>query len=1170
MEQGMKRIVIFLCVVMSFAAFPALSSAGDRAGADSIAAAVRNAAGKLLSDPLCTVLKKNACKKQIQSCENYETGILGGYSYGRAEAPSGNEWNNPEVLALNKEQPRATFHYFADVKSAVKVLPEESSYWKSLNGTWKFNWAANPWERPSEFYRTSYDDSGWDEIPVPSSWNIQGIRKDGSLKYGTPIYCNQPVIFMHEVRPDDWRGGVMRTPPENWTTYKARNEVGSYRRTFEIPEDWNGREIYISFDGVDSFFYLWINGKYVGFSKNSRNAARFDITPYVQTGENLVAVEVYRNSDGSFLEAQDMFRLPGIFRTVSVYSTAKLQIRDLVIIPGLENGYRDGYLNIKADLRDLSGKGYDGCRLRYSLFADRLYSDEGKLVPGSETFTDRFSVSESGSHETETVIRVSSPRLWNAETPFRYTLVAELLDKDGNVIDAVSSFTGFRVVELKDTPASEDEFGLVGRYFYINGKALKFKGVNRHETNPSRGHAITREQMKEEVMMMKRANINHVRNSHYPCDPYWYYLCDKYGIYLEDEANIESHQYYYGEASLSHPAEWKNAHVARNMEMVHSTVNSPSVVIWSLGNEAGPGNNFVAAYDAIKSFDTSRPVQYERNNDIVDIGSNQYPSIAWVRGAVQGNYGIKYPFHISEYAHYMGNAVGNLVDYWEAIESTNFICGGAIWDWIDQAMYNYDKESGERYLAYGGDFGDMPNSGQFVMNGIIFADMAPKPQYHEVKKVYQNIGVKALDMKTGMIEVFNKNYYSPADYLMEWTLYKDGRPVKTGRKFTGDDRLPGPRESSIYSIPYDYEKLEDGSEYFVTLQFRLRKDMPWAEAGYIQAEEQLLVKEASVKERTDVPSGQLSPLKYSDDGSQIIVDGDGFRAVFDNGKGTVYSLAYGKNQVFKDGCGPVLEPFRAFVNNDNWAFGQWFENGLHNLLHRVISYSVKEGDGGSLEISYEVESQAPCPGRINGDPNSGKWTLENMTDRPFGPDDFKIKSVHIWKIFRDGTLCFESELSSNKPDAVLPRMGYVMKLPLAYDNVEYYGRGPVCNYPDRKTGQFIRVYKTSPKEEFVPFPKPQNMGNHEDVRWISLSDRNGNGVIFTGYRPMSATVLHYSETDLLKAPHIYQLPEPEEIYLHLDRAVTGLGGNSCGQGGPLRDDVVMAGPQVFGFTIRPL
>ena len=1095
---------------------------------------------------------------------------LEGFTYATLNAPTGAEWESPENLALNKEQPHAYFFPFQDLESARKVLPENSKFWQSLNGDWKFQWAPDPDSRPADFYQTNYDVTSWDVIPVPSSWNIYGIQKDGSLKYGTPIYVNQPVIFQHSVKVDDWRGGVMRTPPANWTTYKHRNEVGSFRRDFEIPQDWDGREVFISFDGVDSFFYLWINGKYVGFSKNSRNTANFNITPYLQKGKNIVAAEVYRSSDGSFLEAQDMFRLPGIFRTVALYSVPKVHFRDLVAIPDLDATYTDGSLTINADIRNLDKKAAKDYKVYYSLYANKLYSDENTLVDGvSSPVIEKIVPNEIG--KVQTVFQVKAPNKWSAEFPYRYTLVAELKDKKNRTIETVSTIVGFRKVEIKDTPASEDEFGLAGRYYYVNGKTVKLKGVNRHESNPAVGHAITREMMEKEIMLMKRANINHVRNSHYPDDPYWYFLCNKYGIYLEDEANIESHEYYYGAASLSHPVEWKNAHVARVMEMVRANVNNPSIVIWSLGNEAGPGKNFVAAYDALKKFDTSRPVQYERNNDIVDMGSNQYPSIGWVRGAVQGKYDIKYPFHISEYAHSMGNACGNLIDYWEAMESTNFFCGGAIWDWVDQSMYNYDPKTGVRYLAYGGDFGDTPNDGQFVMNGIVFGDLEPKPQYYEVKKVYQHIGVKAIDTEKGVFEIFNKYYFKnlAEDYQLVYSLYEDGKPIMTGKPM---DINIAPRQRAQITLPYDHAPLKKDAEYFMKLQFILKDQRPWAAKGFPMAEEQILIKEATDRPSiSEVTAGaaKLDGFILDKDTKRILIKGADFEAIFDPQTGSIYSLKYGNETVIADGNGPKLDALRAFTNNDNWFYAPWFEHGLHNLIHKATEYKVLNKDNGTLVLSFTVESQAPNAARIKGGTSSGKNSIEELTDRKFGSNDFKFVTNQIWTVYPDGSIELQSSITSNRSSLVLPRLGYVMKVPQQYSNFTYYGRGPIDNYADRKSGQFIEQYTNSVAGEFVNFPKPQDMGNHEDVRWCALTNQAGNGAVFVATDRLSASALQYSALDLILASHPYQLPKAGDTYLHLDCAVTGLGGNSCGQGGPLVHDRVFANQHSMGFIIRP-
>ena len=1102
--------------------------------------------------------------------------MLSGFRYANEQAPSGKEWESPENLALNKEQPRAYFFSFQDTESARKVLPENSTYWQSLNGTWKFSWAKHPDERPVDFYKPEYNVSGWENIPVPVSWNIHGIQKDGSLKYGVPIYVNQPVIFQHRVAVDDWRGGVMRTPPTNWTTYKYRNEVGSFRRDFTVPQEWDGRRVFLSFDGVDSFFYLWINGQYVGFSKNSRNAARFDITNYLQKGNNTIAVEVYRSSDASFLEAQDMFRLPGIFRTVAIYSTPKTHIRDIQVIPTYKSG--NGQLDVTVNLRNLDKKkiNISQYQVKYSLYENELYSDENKYVTGYEMALlptkEKLQINPGKTYVgKKQELKFENIKPWSAETPNRYTMVVELKDRKGKTVETVSTYVGFRSVEIRNTKAEDDEFGLAGRYYYINDMPVKLKGVNRHETNPSTGKVISRKQMKEEIMLMKRANINHVRNSHYPDDPYWYYLCDKFGIYLEDEANIESHQYYYGAASLSHPVEWKDAHVARVMEMVHSTINNPSVVIWSLGNEAGPGKNFVSAYDALKKVDTSRPVQYERNNDIVDMGSNQYPSIAWMQGAVKGNYNIKYPFHVSEYAHSMGNACGNLADYWEAIESTNFFMGGAIWDWIDQSMYNYDSKTGTKYLAYGGDFGDTPNDGQFVMNGVIFADMEPKPQYYEVKKVYQHIGVKAVDVEKAEFEIFNKYYFKNLnDYEVKWSIWEDGKELQGGRMDAGKVLA---RQKVKVKVPYDFNGLRKDAEHFVKFQFVLKNDKPWAKKGYVQAEEQFLLKPAVRPSVAGVVALMTfnEKITWTEDKQNKLIEvkGDGFTVNFDASTGTIFNLSYGNETVISDGNGPKINAIRAFVNNDNWFYSSWFENGLHNLKHKVQTSRINYNPDGSITVAFMVESQAPNGAKILGGTDSGRNSIVELTDRPFGSDDFKFISNQIFTVYTDGSVEMQSSITSNRPKITLPRLGYMMKIPQKFSDFTYYGRGPTDNYADRKSGQFIEQFSSTPNDEFVSFPKPQDMANHEDARWAALTDKAGKGVVFVAQNSMSVTALPYKPIDLTLAAHSYQLPVAGDTYLMLDLAVTGLGGNSCGQGPPLEKDRVFADQHDFGFIIRP-
>ena len=1085
---------------------------------------------------------------------------LSGFDYStNPSAPTGDEWQNPEKLSLNKLQPTAYFFHFASAKEAEGVKRESSSYFKTLDGTWKFSWVATPENRPKEFYNSNYDTSSWDNIKVPGCWNVQGLQKNGEMKYGVPIYVNQPVIFSHEVKVDDWKKGVMRKAPEGWTTNKYPNEVGSYRRTFSVPKEWKGRKVLINFDGVDSFFYLWINGTYIGFSKNSRNTSQFDITPYIvygdKTEKNIIAVEVYRSSDGSFLEAQDMFRLPGIIRSVYITSIPQNSITDLNI--RTEKLQNDGSAVMKVNV---SINGEKSQKVKYTIREVELYRD---------ALTDKPALTVEGEN-----ITIPNAKLWSAEEPNRYLLIAELTDEKGKTLDIVSTYFGVCKVEIKDTEGKDDEFGLTGRYLYVNGKTVKLKGVNRHETNPSSGHAITREQMEKEVMLMKRGNINHVRLSHYCNDPYFYYLADKYGLYLMDEANVESHEYYYGDASLSHPEEWKAAHVARNMEMVHAHINHPSIVIWSMGNEAGPGNNFKAAYDAIKQFDTSRPVQYERNNNIVDMGSNQYPSVDWVFQAAKGK-SAKYPFHINEYAHSMGNAGGNLWHYWQAIESSNFICGAAIWDWVDQAILTYTKD-GTQYFGYGGDHGDWPNDGMFCMNGIMLPDLTPKPEYEEVKHVYQNVGISlsSITDNTLDIKIFNKNYFTTlADYDLYWTLLQDGKEIKKAKAENARLSNVKPRETLSVTLPISQSDIDSNSEYFINVELVLNSNKPWAEAGYVQMSEQLPLHSPTPRPTLDTVTkdkGDTPSITQLDD--EIIVDGNGFVITFDKLQGTIKGLTYGSHTYIHGQGGPLLDAFRAPVDNDNWCRNQWFENGLYNLQHSVQGTpQTKSNSNGSVSISFNVRSQAPNAGKAiyrrgGGSPVESISEGDKMTE-----EDFHFDSKIIYTVYQDGSVELMSSILSSNIALALPRLGYAMKLPTSLTNYTYYGRGPENNYNDRRSGSFIGIFSSKVSEQFVNFPKPQSMGNREAVRWCSLTDKDGNGLQFISLTDsMSASALPYSALQLTLAGHPHQLPKSDGTYLHLDTKVNGLGGNSCGQGGPLRQDRVFGAIHEMGFVIRPV
>ncbi len=591
-------------------------------------------------------------------------------------------------------------------------------------------------------------------------------------------------------------------------------------------------------------------------------------------------------------------------------------------------------------------------------------------------------------------------------------------------------------------------------------------------------------------------------------------------------------------------------------------------MIWSLGNEAGPGKNFETAYKAIKDFDVSRPVQYERNNEIVDIGSNQYPTVEWTYEAATGEMDdIKYPFHISEYAHSMGNAVGNLVDFWDAIESSNFLMGGAIWDWVDQSLYNYDVKTGERYLAFGGDFGDYPTDGQFVMNGILFGDLTPKPQYYEVKKVYQNVAVSPIDLHEGKVKVFNKNYFkSLSDYVVAWELLQDGVTVQEGVLNEVD---LGPRESGEYVIPYDLSQLNPESEYFVNVYFKLASDKPWGEGGFTQMAEQLPIKVG--KNYPALTTSGTAPMLVESD-SLIRLEGKGFEIAFDKKTGGLYGMTYNGKEMIAKGSQLALDVFRAYMNNDAWIYEDWFANGLYNLQHKALSSNISKTLDGKTVVSFVVESQAPKGGKMtggNGNPQ-GIYSIDESESTLFGPDDFKFISNQTWTVYPDGSIELNADIDSNNHELVLPRLGYSVAVPSEFENYTYYGRGPEENYNDRKTGQFIGHYTSKVGEQYTAYTRPQSNGNREEVRWVALTDSEGNGMLIIAPELMSATYIPYSEMELFEANHPYKLVKDDKNVLHLDVGVTGLGGASCGQDGPLDPDRIKATTHRLHLLIRPI
>ena len=1009
-----------------------------------------------------------------------------------------NAWENPEIIAQNKEAPHCTLMPYKSETRALTGSRFSSAYFKSLNGRWKFYWSPKPADRPADFYKPDFDVSGWKTIPVPDNWQMYG--------YGKPIYTNVTYPFK-------------KNPP---FIQHDNNPVGSYRTEFTIPSAWKNRQVFLHFDGVESAFFLWINGQEVGYSQGSRTPAEFRITDYLKPGKNLLAAEVYRWSDGSYLEDQDFWRLSGIFRNVYLFSTPQMHIRDFEIRTDLDDAYRNAILHVTARVHNYGPRAYWHPKVEIA-----LYDPKGRLVASEALATDATDYLRP---KAESVLmlgaEIKNPLKWSAEKPNLYTLVLRLKNKSDKSIEFESARIGFRKVEIR------------GNQFLVNGKPILIKGVNRHEHDPDTGHYITEESMMKDILLMKRFNINAVRTCHYPDDPRWYELCDRYGLYLIDEANIESHGMgYKPDHTLANRPEWKKAHLDRIQRMVERDKNHPSVIIWSMGNEAGFGTNFEACSDWIHRRDPSRLVHYERawRRPQVDIVSVMYPRVSWLE-----EYGQKYtdrPFIMCEYSHAMGNAVGNLQEYWDVIEKYPQIQGGAIWDWVDQGLRKKDAK-GREFWAYGGDYGDTPNDKNFCINGLVFPNRKIPPKMWEVKKVYQNIGFKPEDLLSGKIGIKNKYFFTNLNnFDFTWTLYEDGTAIQSGK-------LPpldmGPGAEGFVHIPFNKPNPTPGSEYWLAVHAKLKRERLWARKGHEVAWAQFKMP-FKVPPAPLLDEAKLPPLKIADSGGEISVAGKHFKAAFSRKSGQLISLVYsGKNVVTK---GPVLEAFRAPTDNDKHLAKSWRQAGLNRLKETVNSLSTKK----LSDVKFQITVKKTASGT---DSVGFYWTT-------------------VYTILGNGAIHVENNITPfGKLPNQLPKLGVRLVLPEGLEELTWYGRGPWENYPDRKTGTSIGVYRSTVDDQYVPYVRPQETGNKEDVRWIALTNRRGSGLLVTADTLLSATALHVTANDLDRANHIDELTPRKEIYLSLDARQLGLGNASCGP--PVLEKYAFhPQPVRYGFTLRP-
>ncbi len=1230
-----------------------------------------------------------------------------------AYAPAGEkpDWENPSVFDIGKERPHTTMMVYPDVKSAIEDDRASSPYYRSLNGLWKFKWSPNPSERPVEFYKSGYDDSSWDEIPVPSNWQMQG--------YGIPLYVNITYPFRKD--PPN----VMGEPPRNYTTYKWRNQVGSYRTSFETPKNWKGRQVFVQFEGTESAFYLWINGEKVGYNQGSRTPAIFNITRYLRPGRNMLAAEVYQHSDGSYLEDQDFWRLSGIFRDVYLWSTPNVHIRDFFVRTDLDDQYRDATMKVEIDLVNRAEQAAE-CGVTATLFG-------GRKKQVASIAIDSVKVDADGEARLSPSIKLKTPDKWTAETPNLYKLVLKLTDKSGKVLEVLSHNVGFRKIQIADAQ------------LLVNGQPIYIKGVNRHEHDPETGHTVSVESMVRDIELMKQFNINTVRTSHYPDDPRWYDLCDRYGLYVIDEANIESHGMGYGRESLAKDPKWEKAHVDRIRRMVERDKNHPCVIMWSMGNEAGDGVNFKASYDFIKQRDPSRPVHYERagtgpNTDVV---CWMYPSIERIVGYAQSD--PDRPLILCEYAHAMGNSVGNLQDYWDAIEQYPALQGGSIWDWVDQALYKpvpdgkrprvkdsaagveglvvegdisdegltgavaldeaealeitgpltleaefkgdrpgsdycpliskgdhqyllrldqggiafvlhqggwtsartqsyegtglkkgwnrltgvYDGEkmfvyvngrqivetnlpggridsssygvnigrnseipgrvSGlpirrariyrralsaeevanpdarssdglvldmdlakvagyaplpnprgvKRFLAYGGDFGDVPNDENFCCNGLIQPDRRVNPHLWEVKKVYQNVRTTLVDTDPVTVRVFNKNFFANLNrYVCHWTLRIDGRKRQSGSL----GRLDVPPQQD-YTVRIPVSKLKGTREALLTVYFRLPKATDWAARHHIVAWNQFALREK--KAAPIFPRAKGKPLTLDITKEALTVAGADFAVVVSQQNAAVESLKHGGEELLTE---PLVPNFwkapndNQMRNNYRGRLGAWRDAAARRKLTRI---RTRFADRGHVTITADMTLPV----------NDAAYTIR-------------------YDIYGTGRIGVSAEYKPDpdKKAPLLPRFGVTFAVPRKYNNVRWYGRGPHESYWDRKTGAEIAVYDKTVDEMVWAYIRSQDTGNRSDTRWFTIADSKGRGFRIDMVEvPLSYSAWPYTLEDVQSATHDYLLPRREFNTVFVDSKLHGVGGDNS-WGARTHPEYTLSGdrPHTLKFVINLL
>ena len=1003
------------------------------------------------------------------------------------------DWENPQVLSRNREPAAATFIPYADRETAVTGERGQSPFFRLLNGQWRFSYWPSPAAVPAGFEQEAFDDAGWAEIAVPGNWQRQG--------YGVPQYTNVAYPF-----------------PVNPPLVPDDNPVGLYKKSFTLPESWQDKHVFLHFAGVDSAFYVWLNGRQVGYSQGSHLPSEFDLTPFLMPGRNSITVQVFQWSDGSYLEDQDQWRLSGIFRDVFLIARPPVYLEDVRLRTALDESHTTGTLEIAVTLRS-AGRSTESAAV-----SAVLLDADGMEVAALEVGT---AAPEPGqTAQVEASLAVAKPRLWSAEEPHLYTLLLETAQG----VETVERFQiGFRQIEIQN-----------GRLL-LNGTPITLRGVNRHDTHPDLGHVVPRAHMVQDIKLMKQHNINCVRTSHYPNDPYWLDLCDEYGLYVVDEADLEAHGFGMdgGDWSrLSHDPDWQDAYVDRAERMVQRDKNHPSVVMWSLGNESGYGPNHHAMIDAIRALDPTRPIHYESaySEDYagLDLVSRMYTSVPDLIIEGEKNDDPR-PFFLCEYAHAMGNGPGSLKEYWETINKYPRLLGGCVWEWADHGI-RQRTDAGQEWFGYGGDFGDSPNDGNFCIDGLTSPDRVPHPALLELKKVIAPVWAEAEDLRRGTVRVHNRYDFSTLAHVTAfWRVVRDGETVQQGEL-----PLPeiAPGGNAVLTVPLT---LPPAGDAWLDLSFALAGDTPWAARGHEVAWAQMALPTPPAPAAAPALES-LPPLTMQTSGSLLEITGADFRLAFDQNTGSLTQWEYADTPLLLSG--PALTVWRAPTDNDARAAGTWRRAGLDRLTARTQSVTWAQPAPQTVQVTI-------------------KATLAAVSHFP------AFAVTYSYTIYGSGDVLVDTHVVPLRDDLPpLPRIGLEMTLLPGFDDFAWDGLGPHESYPDRKESVKRGFYSGTVSAQFQNYIRPQENGSKSEVRWAAVTDGRGLGLLATAQPLLAVSVHHFTTADLTAAEHTFELQPRPETVLHLDYTQGGLGSQSCGPG-PLPPYLLQPSEVRFAVRLTP-